>query len=277
MTRSAIMYDRYASASELEARLRELENRSYIKQAMLRRRGLSRTASAIKTAAGKPYLRAEGLTRQAVRDGEASMLYMINPVTNESKYYEMVIAKNPQNVGGYTLIRRWGRLGPRFQEKREHMKNLTVAKAELQRIELSKVKKGYISAFGDYHRAPNGKKLPLGQYPVGLETNAGSWRNQEVIACKPVLLNLKKRLEEAVLDAEQGEVGEDLLQDLERAYALTASLDESMAEELQKKMRAPIERLRGTNRRFKFDPFKIEKELKSVSKYLSLQLSLCAR
>lgn len=272
------MYDRHASISDLEARLRELENRAYIKQAMLRRASsLSRTASSIKTAAGKPYLRGEGLTRQAVRDGEASMLYMINPMTNESKYYEMVIVKNPQNEGGYTLIRRWGRLGPRYQEKREQMKNLTVAKAELKRIELSKVKKGYISAFGDYHRAPNGKKLPLGQYPVGLESNAGSWRNQEVIACKPVLMSLKKKLEEAVLDAEQGEVGDDLLQDLENAFALTASLEESMAEELQKKMRAPIERLRGTNRRFKFDPFKIEKELKAVSKYLSLQLSLCAR
>lgn len=273
------MFDRYASLSELEQRLRTLENRKYIKQAMQRRASaLSRVASTIKTAAGKPYLQSEGLTRQKVRDEEASMLYLINEAKNESKYYEMIIVKNPQNEGGgYTLIRRYGRLGPRFQERREVFKNLVVAKAEMKRIELQKVKKGYVSAFGDYHRAPNGKKLPLGQYPIGLESHAGSWANQEVISCKPVLMNLKRKLEDAVLDAENGQIGEDLRDDLEQVYALTTGLDESMAKEIQKKLRPPLERLRGTNRRFKFDPFTIVKELKSLSKYLSLQLSLCDR
>ena len=277
-TIGVIMFDRYASLSELEQRLRTLENRKYVKQAMQRRASaLSRTASLVKTAAGKPYLESEGLVRQKVRDEEAAMLYLINESNNESKYYEMLIVKNPQNGGGYTLIRRWGRLGPRFQERREVFKNLAVAKAELKRIELEKVKKGYISAFGDYHRAPNGKKLPIGQYPIGLESHAGSWANQEVISCKPVLMNLKRKLEEAVLDAENGMIGEELRDDLEAVFALTTGLDESMAKEIQKKLRPPLEPLRGTNMRFKFDPFTIVKELKSLSKYLSLQLSLCAR
>ncbi len=262
--------------SALEDRIEYLEKRAYVRQAMARRASLRYASQRInKTAAGKPYLQSEGLTRQKVRDGEASMLYKINKDKNESKYYEMLIVPNSQNRGGYTLIRRWGRLGPRFQERRVDFKNLAGAKFELQRLELSKVQKGYISAFGDYHRAPNNRKLPLGQYPVGLESHAGSWANQSVISCKPVLMKLKKALEEAVLDAEQGQVGQDLIEDLESAFALTSKLEESMAQEVQKKLRKPLERLRGTNRRLKFDPFKVEKELKSLSRYLSLQLSLC--
>ena len=100
-----------------------------------------------------------GLNRQKVRDGEASMLYKIDREKNQSKYYEILITQNSQNKGGYTLTKRWGRLGPRFQERTEDFKNLAGAKAELQRIELSKVKRGYISAFGDYHRSPNGKNF----------------------------------------------------------------------------------------------------------------------
>lgn len=255
----------------LEDRIEYLEKRAYVRQAMAKRA----SQQINKTAAGKPYLKSEGLTRQKAREGEASMLYKIDSEKNQSKYYEMLIVQNPQNVGGYTLIKRYGRLGPRFQERRDTFKNLAGAKYELQRLELSKVKKGYISAFGDYHRAPNNKKLPLGQYPVGLESHAGSWANQSVISCKPVLMKLKRALEEAVLDAEQGQVGQDLIEDLESAFALTSKLEESMAQEVQKKLRKPLSRLKGDNSRLKFNPFKVEKELRSLSTYLSLQLSLC--
>ena len=77
------------------------------------------------------------------------------------------------------------------------------------------------------------------------------------------------------MDAELGEVGQDLLQDLELAWSLTDGLTGSMATEVRKRMRAPLERLRGTNRRFAFDPFKIVKELKTLSNYLERQLSRC--
>jgi predicted DNA-binding WGR domain protein len=262
--------------SALEYRVEYLEKRAYVRQAMAKRASLRYASQRInKTAAGKPYLQSEGLTRQKVRDGEASMLYKIDSSKNQSKYYEMLIVQNPQNQGGYTLIKRYGRLGPRFQEKREEFKNLAGAKFELQRLELSKVKKGYVSAFGDYHRAPNNRKLPLGQYPVGLDSHAGSWANQSVISCKPSLIKLKKALEEAVLDAEQGLMGQDLIEDLESVFALTTGLEESMAKEVQKKLRKPLSRLKGDNNRLKPNPFKVVKELDSLYRYLSLQLSLC--
>lgn len=144
----------------------------------------------------------------------------------------------------------------------------------MQKVERSKIKKGYISAYGDYHRAPDGKKLPIGQYPVGLDSNAGSWRNQEINSCKGILISLKDKLNEAVLEAESGDVGRDLLADLEDAYALTSDLGESMGQIVREKLRKPLERIRGTNRRFKKDPAIIVKELKSLRKYLTLQLSL---
>ena len=255
--------------------LRDLE----IRVARLERQvsgSFNRTASFNdRVAAGKPYLMGEGLTKAKVREGEASMLYKIDEGRNQSKYYELLIVQSPQNIGGYTLIKRWGRLGPRFQQREEYFRNLAGAKAELAKIEKSKIKKGYKSAFGDYHRAPDGRKLPLGQYPVGLESSAGSWRNQEVTVCLPVLRKLNRALADAVLDAEAGHFGQDLIQDLEEAFAMTADLGESMAMEVQSKLRPPLERLRGTNRRFKNDPRKIVKELKSLSRYLDLQLSLC--
>tara|TARA_B100000073_G_scaffold348359_1_gene366691 strand:- start:7572 stop:8375 length:804 start_codon:yes stop_codon:yes gene_type:complete len=263
------------TASEM---LRELE----IRVARLERQAsdsFTRTASFNdRVAAGKPYLMGEGLTKAKVREGEASMLYKIDEGKNQSKYYELLIVQSPQNIGGYTLIKRWGRLGPRFQQREEYFRNLAGAKAELAKIERSKTKKGYKSAFGDYHRAPDGRKLPLGQYPVGLESSAGSWRNQEVTVCLPVLRKLNRALADAVLDAQAGHFGQDLIQDLEEAFAMTADLGESMAMEVQSKLRPPLERLRGTNRRFKKDentPKKIVKELKSLSRYLDLQLSLC--
>lgn len=261
---------------ELEIRVQQLEKRAFIKKAMQRKASL-RNASFDKEAAGKPYLMVGGvvISRLKVRDGEASMLYCIDREKNQSKYYEMLITQNPQNIGGYTLTRRWGRLGPKFRTKSDVFKNLAGAKAELQKIETGRIRKGYISAFGDYHRAPNNRKLPQGQYPVGLESSAGSWSNQEVITCKPALMQLRLKLNQATLDAERGEIGQDLLEDLELSWSLTENLNESMAQEVRKKMKAPLERLRGTNRRFKFDPFKIVKELKSLSRYLDLQLSLC--
>lgn len=234
-----------------------------------------RVASFDLVAAGKAYMIELGLTREAVKKGEAAMLYKIDSGRNQSKYYEMLIIKNPQNKSGYTLIKRWGRLGPRFQERREDFKNLAGAKAELEDTQKSKTGRGYISAYGDYHLSPSKSKLPQGQYPVGLETHAGAWANQEIQSCKPVLMTLKKKLTEAVLDVENDELGRDLISDLEDAYGMTEGLSESMAEQVREKLRRPLERLRGKNKRFQKDPVKISKELKALKRYLTLQLSLC--
>jgi len=235
--------------------------------------GFSRTASQEKIAAGKAYLLDRGLTKAKVKAGEASMLYKIDGSRNQSKYYEMLIVPKARGIG-YTLIKRYGRLGPRFQERTEDFKNLAGAKAELQEIERSKIKKGYISSYGDYHRAPDGKKLPLGQYPVGLESHAGSWKNQEILSCKPVLVKIKSAITQASLEAEEG-IGRELLGDLTDAYNLTQGLSESMAGVVKEKLRKLIARIEGVNKRWKRDPVTIKKELKSLEKYLSLQLSLC--
>jgi predicted DNA-binding WGR domain protein len=214
-----------------------------------------------------------GLTKKKVKDGQASMLYKIDSGKNQSKYYEMLIVRKERGIG-YTLIKRYGRLGDRFREITEDFKNLAGAQFELQKVEQSKIKKGYISAYGDYHRAPDGKKLPMGQYPVGLDTNPGSWSNQQVNSCKPVLIKLKSAINDAIADSSETRVNTRILKDLKTAYTLTDSLTESMAQKVKEKIRKLIARIEGTNGRWKRDPLTIKKELISLQKYLSLQLSL---
>jgi len=230
-----------------------------------------RTAS-VRTAAGKAYLLAEGLTAAKVRAGEGAMLYMIDPGTNKSKYYEMLVKPKDRGLG-YMLIKRWGRLGPRFQQNIEEYGSLEVAKIALARTLASKTAKGYISTYGDYHRNSAGAKLPIGQYPVGLETNPGTWANQQVVSCKPVLRQLLAQLVKSVRQVESGSVGATLLRSLEAAYATTSDLEESMAQIVRAKLRAPINRIKGEGRHIP-DPAKISKELRSLHKYLELQLSI---
>jgi len=226
-------------------------------------------------AAGKAYLLGDGLTKEKVSVGEAAMLYKIDGETNQSKYYEMLIIPNTNRVS-YTLIKRWGRLGPRFQEKEEVFGTLGEAKSALAQIELSKIKKGYISAYGPYHRSPSGKKLPIGQYPVGLEGRSGPWQNQEVVTCKPVIRNILAMLDKALVQVEAGKTPRGLLKHLEELWTLSEGLTESMVEEVKKKLRPPLERLRGTNARFSKDPEKIARELRTLHRYLDLQMSMCS-
>lgn len=225
-----------------------------------------------KTAAGKAYLLDEGLTAAKVRAGEGAMLYKIEPSSNQSKYYEMLVKVKPRGLG-YMLIKRWGRLGPRFQQKIEEYGSLEAAKIALQTTLMSKIKKGYISTYGDYHRNQMGQKLPLGQYPVGLESSGGIWANQPVVSCKPVLRKLITQIARSEAQVETGSVGPALLRSLEAAYETTSSLEESMAAIVKTKLRAILNRVKGEGRH-RPDPIKITKEIKSLHKYLDLQLSV---
>jgi len=89
-----------------------------------------------------------------------------------------------------------------------------------------------------------------------------------------VLVKIKSAITQASLEAEEG-IGRELLGDLTDAYNLTQGLSESMAGVVKEKLRKLIARIEGVNKRWKRDPVTIKKELKSLEKYLSLQLSLC--
>jgi predicted DNA-binding WGR domain protein len=225
-----------------------------------------------RSAAGKAYLFDMGLTRDKVRSGEAAMLYKIDPQMNQSKFYEMLIVSRRRGV--FTLIKKWGRLGPNSKTIEADFPSLEEARRELAQTLRSKLSRGYISTYSPDHRNTNGAKLPVGQYPVGLESNPGLWRNQKVISCKPALQKLLVQLTKSQKQVMLGKFGRTLISSLQEALALTSELDESMARIVYEKIRAPLNRIKGEGRHAP-DPDKIVKELNSLRRYLELQLSTC--
>lgn len=225
--------------------------------------------------ASRPYLESMGLTKSKAMNDEAAMLYSIDQSSNKSKYYEMLILVNDD--GTAQLIKRWGRLGARFQTKTEEYRDLDSAKRALLKTKSSKVRGSskYRDAFDSrQHKTPDGKQLPKGQYPVGLSSNPGFWQNQDIQTCKPALRQLVTVIEEAVADAANVDMS-GVLTDLELADGYVSELGNSpMAREIRKKIKAPLARLRGGGRH-RADPDKTLRELKTLSRYLSKQLSMC--
>lgn len=230
----------------------------------------------MKTAAGKPYLSNMGLTKAKAMAGEAAMLYSIEAGSNKSKYYEMLIIV--ADDGTAQLIKANGRLGSQPRMGRpEQYRDLDSAKRALAKVKRSKIngRSAYKDAFDSkHHKTPDGKQLPKGQYPVGLATNPGSWRNQDDIqAMKPTLKRLVQKINEAVADADNADMN-SVLDDLQAANALAMQLGRSsMAEEIKKKIKAPLARLQGGGRH-RVDPIKVVREMKSLSRYISKQLSM---
>ncbi|MEC7109044.1 MAG: DUF2958 domain-containing protein [Planctomycetota bacterium] len=230
----------------------------------------------MKTAAGKPYLSNMGLTKAKAMAGEAAMLYSIEAGSNKSKYYEMLIVV--ADDGTAQLIKANGRLGSQPRMGRpEQYRDLDSAKRALAKVKRSKIngRSAYKDAFDSkHHKTPDGKQLPKGQYPVGLATNPGSWRNQDDIqAMKPTLNRLVQKINEAVADADNADMN-SVLDDLQAANALAMQLGRSsMADEIKKKIKAPLARLQGGGRH-RVDPIKVVREMKSLSRYISKQLSM---
>lgn len=224
--------------------------------------------------ASRPYMESMGLTKAKAMSGEAAMLYSIDAKSNKSKYYEMLIL---EDRGGYTLHKRWGRLGDTFRTDSKDYPDLGSAMAALEKVKRSKMKGSskYRDAFDSRtHKTPDGKQLPKGQYPIGLSSNAGPWQNQSIQTCKPALRQLITVIEEAIADAANEDMS-GVLTDLQLANGYVSELGtSSMAKEIRKKIKAPLSRLTGMGRH-QFNPAKTVKELKTLSRYLSKQMSMC--
>tara|TARA_X000000950_G_scaffold211112_1_gene253901 strand:- start:1337 stop:2437 length:1101 start_codon:yes stop_codon:yes gene_type:complete len=215
-----------------------------------------------------------GLTKAKAMSGEAAMLYSIDASSNKSKYYEMLII---ESNAGYTLHKRWGRLGDSFRTDSKDFDDLGSAMAALAKVKRSKMRGSskYRDAFDSrQHKTPDGKQLPKGQYPIGLSSNPGSWSNQNIQTCKPALQQLVTVIQEAINDAANEDMS-GVVTDLQLANGYVSDLGtSSMANEIRKKIKAPLSRLTGMGRH-KADPNKIVRELKTLSRYLSKQMSLC--
>jgi len=256
---SEIIYD-------LERRIAFLEARN--KKAMVRSASLQKTA-------GEAYLLGEGLTKRKILSGEASMLYKIDRGKNQSKYYEMLISSTRDQYGlpKFQLKKQWGRLGPKGRNKVELFDTLEMAKRALAITEANKKRGGYISTYSSEHRSLAGK-LKQGQYPMGLSDRAGPWKNQDVSSHTHLLRRLNKKIISTLEALEEEIMPHKILRSLEGVWESTSELEGSLARQIQKRLRPPMERLRGTNKRFVRCPKKTVKELKTLSNYLTTQLSV---
>lgn len=208
------------------------------------------------------------ITLEKYRKGEAMMMYFIDEESNHSKFYEMAIIQEPS--GFYTLKKRWGALTDQGAGRVDSKDEMGLSYSEAVRAMTahgnSKLRKGYRDAF---------KNRPLGQYPVGLSRSVGfGWGTQSITKCVPALRDLNFKILEALHDVEADNPGE-LLLDLYAAQTLLERLpNSSMAREIQKFLRPPLNRLER-NPKFLQDPMKTSQELKTLVRYLQRQMADC--
>ena len=238
--------------------------------------------------ANQPILRSLGLTKNAVRDGLAFMVYKVDKATNNSKFYEGLVI---EEGGGYRVIRRWGRLTDSGETGRvdganaDHRPDMWFsteeeAKEGLQQHYKTRQAHGYIDAFGPKHRTPDGKALPMGQYPVGLGAAGFGWGAQSVVQCIPALKQLEDALSQARTEIIQTGRSDAVRTQLETAQRLlkdVAHADSTMAQKLLVQIKKPLNRVMGSPRFLPdVDGRALASELFSIINYVRKQTSLCS-
>lgn len=245
--------------------------------------------AAMQRLAHKPIMQNMGLTKDAVRAGRAFMVYAIDQAKNNSKFYEGLVV--PQN-GGWQLKRRWGALtdsgqtgridGGKFDEDpRFWFETENQAKRELRQHYAKRISHGYADAFGASHVSPiDGKRLPMGQYPVGLSRKPGfGWGQQSVTQCLPSLKYIMMDLAEAKTEIQQNKTSDTIEDTLEHAVYIITQLaheDSTMAGKLKQAMAKMLRRVKGSPR-FLPDPDGVilTKEINTVMRYITKQTSYC--
>jgi hypothetical protein len=119
------------------------------------------------------------------------------------------------------------------------------------------------------------KSRPVGQYPVGLDRDVGfGWGTQSITQCVPALRSMSEQIVTALKEV-QDDDAQDFLLALEGLAALVSDLPKSsMAKEIAKKMRPPVERMKK-NPRFIDDPNRTTKELMTLKRYIDRQTKEC--
>jgi hypothetical protein len=239
--------------------------------------------------AHQALLKSLGLDKEAVRRGEAFMVYKIDPASNNSKFYEGLIVEDGDQ--GFRVFRRWGSLtdsgstgrvdGAKFDEDPRYLfPTIAQAKRELSMHYNKRKEHGYLSAYGPEHRSPDGEALPQGQYPVGLTRKPGfGWGTQSVTRCIPALRTLEDDISQARDLIRRGMRPEDLQSHLTtalRTLTEVARADSTMAAKLKDLIGKALRRLQG-GRRFLDDPIQglLANDLLTIENYIRKQLSHC--
>jgi len=241
----------------------------------------------------KNIMQKEGLplTKAAIRDGMGFMMYAINAAKNNSKFYEALIL--PED-GGWRVLRRWGAItdsgqtgrvdGKSFDEKPNSWhRDLMSAKRELKMHYAKRLGRGYVDAYGKDHINPiDGLKLPMGQYPVGLDRkDSFGWGGQSVNKCLPSLKYIMLDLEEAKREIKQNKTSDTIEDTLEHAVGILKELaheDSTMANKIKQAFAKMLRRVKGSPR-FLPDPdgMALTKEITTVMRYIGKQTSYCGQ
>ena len=235
--------------------------------------------------AQKPLLYREGLNKDAVRNGMGAMIYFIDSAKNHSKFYEMLITEHSD--GTAALERRWGALTDSVSTGRNDSRvnefpSVALAQRGLQKIYSAKTRKGYVDAFGARHQTPDGKKLPMGEYPVGLNRGVGfGWGTQSIAQCSPQLRQMLAQCNEALTMVDRGESTAKIVNALDAASTTLKWLvdaDSTMGSKVQGMMRQITMRVRGEGRFLEDETgIQLARDLNHLTNYLEKQLSLCNR
>ena len=72
------------------------------------------------------------------------LLVRIDPARRMRRYYRIEVSRSL--VGGWLMVREWGRLGSRGRTRRRHFETLAEAEAAMARLELEKRRRRYRTA-----------------------------------------------------------------------------------------------------------------------------------
>ena len=200
----------------------------------------------------------EGVNLKAYRDGNAWM------------GYEMVV--RPGGMKGWQLDKVYGALtdrgsGANVRTLTEDHGSQMSAQAAMAKHIRKRKSRGYTDAF---------RTRPLGQYPLSFRTESPGFGHgtQEGLSCLPEMRNLLL-LVEAAVDAAEVSDEIELVEQLEDARDSLNRLQRSdVKNEVQKKLRGPISRLRGQPRWIKEMP-RVLRELLTARNYLRRMLKHC--
>lgn len=211
-------------------------------------RNLGRTASMTRSAAGKAIL--SGVTSSSayhegdnVNSAESAMLYYIGATENKSKFYEMVLLEN----GTVEIL--YGRLGSSGRRAdKDFQGDIYEAEKFFAKQLKSKLKKGYVSAYA--HRGEHSKRGPLyGSYPIGLTSEAGPWKNQDIAYQQDVLNQTIASVRAAIQSFKRdGIVDRKAVAKLEATQLMLSSNDGKLSAHAADEIRKALDRINGTGR-----------------------------
>jgi len=178
---------------------------------------------------------------------ESAMLYYIGATENKSKFYEMVLLGN----GDVEIL--YGRLGSSGRRADKSFQgDISKGQRFFAKQLASKLAKGYVSAYAK--QGEHSRRGPLyGSYPIGLTSEAGPWKNQDIAYQQDVLKRTIDAVGAAIASFKlDGIVDRKAVGQLEATYTMLLSNDGKLSAHAADEIRKALDRINGTGRAGRF-------------------------